>query len=168
MKIEIYPIDESFLMLRECIRHCWGREVKSVDRLYSTHDSTMEIPEFYIIATVPRSVAMHMETHKKKHGCYVWLSSARPDRDEEASKNYSRSQAVKMVMKVTARGLVDISHYRMCMKTEEPTRKFMDMVKEELARQGFGALADQMMRLCEYRNGICSEVLSCKTQKKSK
>lgn len=160
MKIEVQPIEASFDMLKKCVNHCWKNNVKSFKRLYATNHSILEIPEFYITATVPRSVALQMETHKKKHGTYVWMASARPDRDEEASKNYSREQPVDLFMKVTSRGIIDISHYRMCMATEKPTRDFMFALRDKLIEIGHGDLAKHMRPICEYRNGICSELKS--------
>lgn len=138
------------------------------NRLYRGNDSILEIPEWYAFCEAPRSVAMQLETHKKKHGCYLWMASARPDRDEEAYKAYSREQPVKFVFKFTARGIIDISHYRMCNKAEKPTREFMMLLKSTLKEQGKeGALvAAQMMPMCAFRNGLCTELNSCRNPKK--
>jgi hypothetical protein len=51
----------------------------------------------------------------------------------------------------------------MCNKAEHPTRVFMHLLKMQLV--GIEpALAEQMMPLCEYRGGICTEFNSCKNK----
>jgi hypothetical protein len=161
MKVEVVKIKETDEMLKKTLEQCWNVDMKvSKKRLYACSDSILEIPEYYIYATVPRSVAMQMETHKKKHGTYLWLSSARPDLSTADTSEYSRTQPVRFVMKTTARGLVDISHYRMCGKAEAPTRKFMKLLQEKI-REIEPELADNMMPMCYYRNGVCTELRCC-------
>lgn len=162
MEVEVVKITDTDEMLKRVLKQCWNVDMKlSKKKLFACSDSILEIPEYYIFATVPRSVAMQMETHKKKHGTYVWLASARPDlANADKTTEYSRQQPVKMVIKTTARGLIDISHYRMCMKAEAPTREFMTVLRAKI-KDVEPSLAENMVPMCAYRNGKCTELRSC-------
>lgn len=161
MEVEVIKMTQTEDMLKRTLKQCWNVDMKlSKKKLFACSDSILEIPEYYIIATAPRSVAMQMETHKKKHGTYLWLASARPDLKTADKTQYSREQPVRFVMKTTARGLIDISHYRMCSKAEEPTREFMSILKCKI-REIEPELADNMMPMCYYRNGKCTELHCC-------
>ena len=166
--IELYKIQESDALLKKTIKHCWGRESKAgKSKMFACNDSILEIPEYYAFCTAPRSVALQMETHKKKHRFYLWMGTARPDRADAVSGEYSREQTVPFVMVFTARAIKEISHFRMCKKAEAPTRDFMGVLKRTL--HGIEpALAEQMMPLCKYRGGICDEFNSCRTKKGKK
>lgn len=166
MKIEIYKIEQTEDMLKETMRHCWGVESKmNMAKLFACNDSILEIPEYYAVCTAPRSVAAQLRTHEKKHGMYFWMATGRPDREDAAPGEYSREQPVNFVMKLTARAIKEISHYRMCQKAEHPTREFMSLLKMQLV--GIEPqLAKEMMPLCEYRGGICTEFNSCRKEVK--
>lgn len=165
MNIEIFKIEQTEDMLRRTLKHCWGVQSKmNKSKLFACNDSILEIPEYYVICTAPRSVAMQLRTHEKKHGMYFWMSTARPDREDAVKGDYSREQEVDFVMKLTAKAIKEISHYRMCKKAEYPTRKFILAFREEL-RKIEPALAENMMPLCQYRGGVCTEFNSCKNRK---
>lgn len=165
MNIEIVKIEQTEDMLRRVFKHCWGVESKmNKAKIFATNDSILEVFEYYVFCTAPRSVAMQLRTHEKKHGMYFWMATARPDREDAVKGDYSREQEVNFVMKLTARAIKEISHYRMCAKAEYPTREFMNVFKAEL-RKIEPELAENMMPLCGYRGGICTEFNSCKNRK---
>ena len=162
MNIKIHKIEQTEEMLKETMRHCWGVESKmNKSRLFACNDSILEIPEYYAVCTAPRSVAAQLRTHEKKHGMYFWMSTGRPDREDKADGEYSREQPVNFVMKLTARAIKEISHYRMCQKAEEPTRVFMQLFQQELEKIE-PELAKHMMPLCHFRGGVCTEFNSCR------
>lgn len=166
-KMEINLVETtSEFMAGDVISYLWGRKEVTVPSLnvYRTDDSILEISEIYAFCVAPRSVVMQLETHKKKHGCYVWMTSARPDRNAAASVVYSREQPIRFVMKLTPRAIIHMSHARMCEKAETPTRKFMLLLKSKLIamdKPGWVEVGRQMMPLCAYRNGLCTEIMSC-------
>ena len=164
--IEMYKVQESDAFLKKLLKHCWGVDSKmSKAKLFASNDSILEVPEYWCFCHAPRSVALQMETHKKKHGVYVWLGTARPDRADAIPGEYSREQLGPFVMKLTARAIKEISHYRMCKKAEAPTREFMAVFKRTL--NGIEpALAAEMMPMCKFRNGLCTEFNSCKKKGK--
>lgn len=166
MEIEIVKISESSEMLKRTLKHCWGVDSKmNTAALFACSDSINEIPEYWAFCVAPRSVAAQLRTHEKKHGMYFWMSTGRPDRQDAAPGEYSRSQPVNFVMKLTARAIKEISHYRMCQKQEEPTRAFMCQFRDTLW-QIEPDLAKEMMPMCHYRGGICTEFNSCQKKKK--
>lgn len=161
MDIEIMKIKESDEMLKRVMKHCWGVESRmNKKRLFACNDSILEIPEYYAFCVVPRSVALQLETHKKKNRGYLWLGTARPDRNDRVAGVYTREQPVPIAFTFTARWIKDVSHYRMCTKAEAPTREFMKLFKEKLAEIE-PELAEQMVPMCVFRNGLCTEFGCC-------
>lgn len=166
MEINIKKIEQTDEMLRETLKHCWGVESKmNMAKFTASNDSILEITEYYAFCKAPRSVAAQLRTHEKKNGMYFWMGTARPDRADAVPGKYSREQEVPFVMKLTARAIKDIAHYRMCGKAEKPTRDFMSLFKAELCSVE-PELAKQMVPLCVFRNGICTEFNSCGINKK--
>jgi hypothetical protein len=165
--IDIHKIEQSDAMLTKVLKHCWGAENRmSRKRLMACSDSILDIPEYYAFCLAPRSVAMQMETHKKKNRFYLWMGTARPDRADAIVGEYSREQLVPFAMVFTARAIKEISHLRMCSKAEKATRTFMALLQMKLSYVD-KELAENMMPLCKYRGGICTELNSCKKTKVS-
>jgi hypothetical protein len=162
--IEVIKIEQNDDLLKRTMKHCWNVDSKmGKKKLFASNDSILEIPEYWAFCKAPRSVAAQLRTHEKKHGMYFWMGTGRPDRKDAVPGEYSREQMVPFVMKLTARAIKEISHFRMCKKAEHPTRVFMNLLKMQLV--GIEpALAEQMMPLCEYRGGICTEFNSCKNK----
>ena len=161
-EIEVFKIEQADDMLYKTLLHCWGVKSKmNKSKFFACNDSILEIPEYWAFCRAPRSVAAQLRTHEKKHGMYFWMGTARPDRTDAVTGEYSREQIVPFVLKLTARAIKEISHYRMCMKAEKPTRDFMADLKSAIA-QFEPELAEQMMPMCQFRNGICTEFNSCK------
>ena len=161
----VTKVPQSMDMLKEVMKHCWGVDSKmNLDKIFACNDSILELPEYYIKGTAPRSVVMQLRTHEKKHRMYMYVGTSRPDREDKVKGKYSRNQEIPFFMVVTARGLKDMAHYRMCQKAEEPTRKFFTQLKRAL-QEIEPALAAQLVPLCEFRGGICTEFNSCKPKK---
>ena len=161
MKIEIRKIEESDSLLAMVIEHCWGVKSKmNKEKIFACNDSFLEVPQYWCFCKAPRSVAAQLRTHSKKHGMYFWMATGRADRKDRIPGEYSRKQMVPFVMKLTARAIKEISHYRMCGKAEAPTRKFMQLFKEQLCAVE-PELAKQMMPMCQFRNGLCTEFNCC-------
>ena len=161
MEIEIVKISQSDELLKKTMFHCWGIESKmNKGKIFASNDSILEIPEYYVVCKAPRSVAAQLRTHEKKNGMYFWMGTGRKDRKDRIPGEYSREQIVPFVMKLTARAIKEISHYRMCGKAEAPTRKFMQLFKEHLCTVE-PELAKQMMPMCQFRNGLCTEFNCC-------
>lgn len=164
MKIEVIKNEMSNQILQKTLKHCWNVDSSmNMGKLFACNDSILELMEYFIFATVPRSVSMQMETHKKKYGGYVWLESARPDyvTKKRPAKPYTREEEINITMKVTARGLKDIAHQRLCTKAELPTREFMKLLVEKI-KEVEPSLALELVPLCVFRNGKCTEFNSCK------
>lgn len=147
-------------MLESVLNFVWGAKKPNVERIHAGNDSVNEIEEYLALCDIPRSVAMQMETHKKKHRFYSWMSSARPDLPCKLQGEYSRTQMVKFAMVFTVRGIIDISHYRMCSKAELPTREFMGLIRKAMMDID-PDVAKLMMPMCAFRNGLCTEVRGC-------
>lgn len=160
--LRICKDDFSYRMTAETIEYLWGRKSKNVSKLIRTDHSITEGMLYWIFITAPRSVVMQLRTHEKSHGSYPWVASARPDMIDEmiTQGEYSRDQQLRMVYKLTAREIKEMSHYRMCSRAESPTRRFMEIFKDCMTLVD-KEMASQMMPMCEYRNGLCSELKPC-------
>lgn len=159
MKIVIKKIVGSNV-LKDILGFIWGAKGANLPKLHAGNDSVNEVEEYLVLCEIPRSVAMQLETHKKKHRFYSWMSSARPDLPSRLEGEYSRDQIVRFAMVFTVRGIIDISHYRMCMKAEDKTRHFMGLLKDAMGTID-PDVAALMMPMCAYRNGLCTEMRSC-------
>ena len=160
MKIELIRLVGSYA-LGLVMKHCWGAfSIPPKHRLYASNDSILEVEEFLALCEIPRSVAMQLETHKKKHRFYCWMYTARPDLPNLAKGEYSRDQMIHLAMVFTPRAIIEISHYRMCGKAEDKTREFMRLLRKEVERIE-PELARQMMPMCAFRNGLCTEMHGC-------
>lgn len=164
-EIKVYKMGDSDFFLSKTMLHCWNIKSKmNRKKIFASNDSILEIPEYWIFCRAPRSVAAQLRTHEKKHGSYFWMGTARPDRADAVQGEYSRNQIVPFVIKLTARALKEIAHYRMCRKAEKPTRDFLYELKQKIAEIE-PSLADEMVPLCVFRGGICTEFQSCKNRK---
>lgn len=147
--------------LERIMKFVWGLEKKpNVNRIYGSDDSIAEAEHFVALCEVPRSVAMQLVTHRKKMGNYSWMSSGRPDLKYSLKTEYSRTQMVRIAMTFTPRGIIDMAHYRMCMKAEEPTRRFMSLLRLAI-NQLDPYVVKYMMPMCAYRNGLCTMIHGC-------
>lgn len=161
MIISIVKNLQSDGLLAMTFEHCWGIKSKmNKEKIFASNDSILEVPEYWVFAKAPRSVAAQLRTHEKKHGMYFWMGTGRKDRKDRVPGEYSREQIVPFVMKLTARAIKEISHYRMCGKAELPTRQFMALFKEQLCAIE-PELAKEMMPMCQFRNGFCTEFNCC-------
>lgn len=160
MKIELYKtVGREWLA--KIMKHCWGTEaVPKGLRLYASNDSILEVEEFLALCVIPRSVAAQLATHRKKYRGYSWTCTYRPDLPKIIEGEYSRDQMVNFAIIFTPRGLIDIAHYRMCGKAEDKTREFMKLLRKEVEKLE-PELARQMMPMCAFRNGLCTEMHGC-------
>lgn len=163
MKIIIKKIVDSDV-LKDILGFIWGAKGANLPKLHAGNDSVNEVEEYLVLCEIPRSVAMQLATCRKKYRNYSWMSSARPDLDAKAASEYSRDQIVRFAMVFTVRGIIDISHYRMCIKAEEPTRRFMRLLRDAIWDID-PDVAKLMMPMCAYRNGLCTELRGCKHPK---
>ena len=155
----------SSMLLGDVIKFLWGgkSDVPS-DRIWEGNDSILQIPLWIAFCEAPRSIYTHIATHRKKDFFYPWCATSRPDRDANAAAGYSRWQPLKFVMIFSAKSAIEISHLRLCNKAEEPTRLFVRDWKKVLELLGDRAsvmTARQMMPMCAYRNGLCTELRGC-------
>lgn len=161
MKVTVWKDSPDNTLFR-IMNYIWGvPKQPNKARLYASDDSIHEAEQYVMLCEIPRSVAMQIVTHRKKHRNYSWMSSARPDLAVSLTTEYSRTQIVRLAMVFTPRGIIDMAHYRMCTKAEEPTRRFMWLLKDAI-HEIEPALADLMMPMCAYRNGLCTMLRSCK------
>lgn len=147
--------------LDKIMQFVWGLEKRpNTKKIYGSDDSIGEAEHYVALCEVPRSVAMQIVTHRKKMGNYSWMSSGRPDLAYSLKTEYSRTQKVRIAMTFTPRGIIDMAHYRLCHKAEEPTRKFMYLLRSAINELD-PYVAMYMMPMCAYRNGLCTMVHGC-------
>lgn len=163
--IEIEKLTDEHL-LKRVINHVFGAySTTTLDKWYQSQHSPIRTQLFAIFITDLRySVAMQLRTHEK-NGALILIEPGRPDtgtkRCKEAMHNDDyRGQKRNAFVLCNAQHLIDWSHKRLCNKAESHTVEFFGQLRDAVA--GVDApLAAQMVPMCVYRNGMCSELRPC-------
>lgn len=163
--IEIEKLTDEHL-LKRVVHHVFGTySATTLKRWYSAQHSPIRTQLFAIfIGDLRYSVAMQLRTHEK-NGALILIEPGRPDTGTARCKNatdYStyREQPRNCFVLCNAQHLIDWSHKRLCNKAESYTVAFFEQLRDAVA--GVDAdLAAEMVPMCVYRNGMCSEFKPC-------
>lgn len=163
--IEIEKLTDEHLLQR-VIHHVFGAySTTPIEKWYKSQHSPIRTQLFAIFITDLRySVAMQLRTHEK-NGALILIEPGRPDTGtprckENLKTDDYRSQKRNAFVLCNAQHLIDWSHKRLCNKAEVYTREFFDDLR--CAVMSVDAdLAAEMVPMCIYRNGMCSELRPC-------
>ena len=163
--IEIEKLTDVHL-LKRVIHHVFGAySTTTLEKWYQSQHSPIRTQLFAIFITDLRySVAMQLRTHEK-NGALILIEPGRPDtgtkRCKEAMHNDDyRGQRRNAFVLCNAQHLIDWSHKRLCNKAESHTVEFFGQLRDAVAGVD-ASLAAQMVPMCVYRNGMCSELRPC-------
>lgn len=150
--------DES-LLRRACEMTMHGYPSSmTLSKIYQCEHSPMRTQLFWIeLVSIPTFVSVHFVRHHV--GVEHFVLSNREDRggDEHAG----RHSPVNHGMLINAQALVNMARKRLCNKAHVETQAVMKAIRAAVAQED-PALAGFMVRECDYRNGFCSEVKSCR------
>lgn len=158
MKVEVEKLTDVEL-LKKCMKHIFGVDVKArLGKWYDSGHSPARTQMFAIYCEdIPYCVCMQMRTHDK-NGALFLVESGRPDTG--SAKEHNRMAPRKMFIMCNAQHLIDWSHKRMCTKAEVYTRKFFNLLKDEIEKVD-PELSACLEPMCIYRGGICGEFKPC-------
>ena len=166
-KVEVvkWPDEKDLLWCKECTLNTVGKKAVNapseewVERLVRAGHSPIRELWFGIRMEVPYWVSVHFVRHHI--GVNHYVQTQRNDRQHE----YDRSQApqgtlVSHVMSVNAMELIEMAHKRLCMMASPETRKVMSEICKKVSEVA-PYMKNALVPLCEYRNGICTEMFPC-------
>lgn len=107
---------------------------------------------------VPSFVISHLVRHNV--GFVPFVASLRSDR-AEYDKVPDRNTPNNLRFDGNFQSFINISRKRLCNCASKETREVWKMVKDAIAEVE-PELANHMVRECVYRNGLCSEMFTCR------
>ena len=105
---------------------------------------------------IPTFVSVHLVRHKV--GVEHFVKSNREDRSNNETVP-NRNTLVNHAMLINAQSLINMAQVRLCSKSSIETNRLMMLIKNNLE---LSVLSKYLLPKCDYRNGICGEVNSCK------
>jgi hypothetical protein len=169
-KIEIlkYPTGQELLWCRQCTLNTVGKTTtkqpteKWLKELLVAEHSPIRELWFGIKMEIPYWVSVHFVRHHI--GVNHYVQTQRNDRQTKYDRNEApQGQVVSHIMSVNAQELIFMAHKRLCKQASEETRHVM----KEIVRQVIEVapyMKDVLVPLCQYRNGKCTEMFSCKKE----
>lgn len=158
MRIEVTKLTDVELARKACAFTA-GKETSKItlDKLYDCEHSPIRCMLFWIeMYDIPSFVSVHFVRHKI--GVEHYVKSLRDDRCGTGDE--TRNSPVNHAMLINAQALINMARKRLCGKAHKETQRVM----QEIFRGVYEAdpyLADYMVPECEYRGGVCHELVSC-------
>lgn len=132
-----------------------------IKQIVANH-STLRCIRFRIIDTRPKSVVMQLIRATKGHP-QPEVESSRPDWNGGKERSSNPYEDKLFMQDHTAESFVEMAKQRLCMRTEERTRKAMTEIVEEL-RKSKEPFLRALGFVCEPQciwYGACPEIKSC-------
>ena len=132
----------------------WKREI-----LRARHSPIRYLRFSFLITDLPSWVSVHLCRHVHAQ---PYVKSQRNDRQTEYDRNGARQDApVDMIWDINAEELITVCAKRLCMQASKETR---DVVSEiaQLVVNACPEFDGMLKPQCEWQNGICYEMNSCK------
>lgn len=156
MKIEVEKITDEALMREACSFTINAASNMSLEKIYRCEHSPMRTQLFVVrMYDIPTFVSVHFVRHTQ--GVQHYVKSNRDDRGGD--KIVDRNSPVNHMMLCNAQALINMARKRLCYKAHKKTRAVMMHIRDCLFTVDL-ALANSMVRECEYRKG-CYEIKSC-------
>ena len=145
---------------------CSGKPKNEVEwwikQIIANH-STLRSVHFRLVDTRPKSVIMQIIRATKGHP-QPEVQSSRPDWNDGKERSSDPYEDKLFMQDHTAESFIEMAKQRLCCRTEERTRKFMqEMVialrnSKEPFLQAVGYCCHPQ---CEWYGGLCPEIKSC-------
>ena len=166
-KVEILkrPTEEDWMWCKTCTLNTVGKTstILPTDewkkKLIQAEHSPLRELWFGIRMTIPSYVSVHFVRHHI--GVNHYVQSQRNDRQDKYDRTKAPQDAmVTHIMSINAQELIFVLHKRLCGQADAFTRK----VAQEIVRQVSEVnpeFKDDLVPLCAYRNGKCTEFNCC-------
>ena len=176
IKVEIlkHPTEQDWLWAKTCTLNTVGKKLKSsttsVDLEYkqkllaSEHSPIREL-WFGIKLTIPYFISVHIVRHHI--GCNHYVSTQRDDRHPEreiSREDLPQGAFVSHILSINAQELMFFMRKRLCNQADPLMRYVANLIKKAVLETNpeFEGL---LVPLCEYRNGMCTEMFPCEKAK---
>ena len=167
IKVELlkYPTEEDLKWVKTCTLNTVGKTSTSLpteewlERLIKAEHSPIRELWFGIKMEIPYWVSVHFVRHHI--GVNHYVQTQRNDRQ----KSYDRATApqgqfVSHIMSINAQELINMAHKRLCAQASPETRFVMKKICDAIIEVA-PYMKDVLVPLCEYRNGMCTEMFGC-------
>lgn len=167
MKVELikYPTEEDWIFARQCALVTVGKhsskpptEEWKHKSLAANHSYIRELKYAFKFTDIPYWVSTHLVRHIHAQ---PYVKTQRNDRQDKYDRNDApQSAPVTMIWTMGAEELITIAHKRLCVLAAKETR---EVVKEmcRLVEEATPEMKGLLVSLCEYRNGVCTEMFPC-------
>ncbi len=157
MQVIVTKLTQPDLMRKACSYTTGKPSSASLDRMYDCEHSPIRTQMFWVeMIGIPTFVSVHFVRHKV--GVEHYVRSNRDDRGGD--EKVDRDTPVNHAMLCNAQALIHMSRKRLCGRAHQTTREVMKLVRLGVAYED-GGLAAFMVPECDYRGGICHELVSC-------
>lgn len=167
LKVELlrYPTPTDLAWVKTCTLNTIGRKTTSapnsewLTKLIKAEHSPIREMWFGVRMTIPYWVSVHFVRHHI--GVNHYVQTQRNDRQTKYDRNEApQNELVSHIMSLNAQELIFMAHKRLCAQASVETRKVMKMICDEVIKV-MPEFKDVLVPLCEYRNGMCTEMYPC-------
>lgn len=166
-----YPTEADLMWCKTCTLNTVGKKSVNapteewLERLVKAEHSPIRELWFGIRMEIPYWVSVHFVRHHI--GVNHYVQSQRNDRQSKYDRTLApQSQMVSHIMSINAAELIQMAHKRLCNQASPETRQVMRQICGEVIKVA-PYMKDVLVPLCEYRNGLCTEMFPCGRFKKS-
>lgn len=162
-----WPTDKEIYLMKRCMWVTMGKtgEPHTMPKPELIHDllrarhSPIRVLQFaFLIEGIPSNTATHLARHVHAQ---PYISSLRNDRQDRMDGDLApRNTPVDMIYYVNAEELMVIANKRLCNKAAERTREVVELMCG-MAQQAVPELKGLLVPMCEWRGGLCPEIVSC-------
>lgn len=148
---------------------CWQPKNEKdfwVKQIVANHSCLRSI-KFRIVAKAPKSVVMQIIRATKGHP-QPYVQSSRPDWNNGKERSSDPYEEKLFIQDHTAESFVEMARQRLCQRTEQRTREFMQLLVEEMKKSGnpfLEAVAECCHPYCWWLYG-CPELKGCEGVRK--
>lgn len=166
-KVEVikYPTEEDLKWVKTCTLNTIGKKTTSLPnnewlvKLVKAEHSPIRELHFGIRMEIPYWVSVHFVRHHI--GVNHYVQTQRNDRQSKYDRNDApQGQIISHIMSINAQELIFMAHKRLCAQASKETRQVMKMICDEVIKVA-PYMKDVLVPLCEYRNGVCTEMFPC-------
>lgn len=165
VKILKYPTESDWQWVKTCTLNTVGKKSTKaptnewkIKLLKAEHSPIREL-WFGIKMLIPYWVSVHFVRHHI--GVNHYVQTQRTDRTNIDRNSLPQSAMVSHIMSINAQELMFMARKRLCKQASEETRSVMQLICQEVLKV-CPELEGLLVPLCKYRNGICTEMFSCR------
>ena len=166
-QIEIlkYPTKEDWQWVKTCTLNTVGKKSTKAPtdewkrKLLRAEHSPIRELWFGIKMKIPYWVSVHFVRHHI--GVNHYVQTQRTDRTNIDRNFLPQDAMVSHIMSINVQELMFMARKRLCKQASEETRAVMQLICSEVVKV-CPELDGLLVPLCKYRNGICTEMFSCR------